>query len=214
MRRLALLAALGLLVSLAPQAQAAPAPKGLSCGMAAAWTSATSPPYQFTAVVWGGPVAMPDSNPTIVYSGRLTCTIQQNANSRHMDPDLCNVPGANAVVATAGPTLCGWNGGQFDVYWLCTRLDVIGGGTLYKSGGSWTTNAAADCDPAISVVCDSSTLPCGLKQSFLDPLLCPIFAIFFPPQGDIGIFWDCPPYTTGVPVTELIAHVVIPEPVT
>ena len=213
MRRLALLAIAVTLTSITPAAQAAPTPRGVGCGMAAEWNAATAPPYQFSAAAVGGPVTLGDSTLGIVHFGRLVCTIQVNAPA-HNGPDMCNVvgPWTTGVVAAAGP--CPFSAGKYDTVYLCTRVELGTGQVLYASGTSWTTNAASTCATAITYICDAGNTPCDLKNSLLDPLLCPIFAPFFPPQGDIGIFWDCPPYAMTPSGAEFIVHAVVPTPVT
>jgi len=215
-RRLSLLVAAALVVAFAPAAHAAPHPQGTTCGLAAVDDDTLTAPNTFTGVLFAGPLTLRDNlNPLVVYSGSIRCSIQVNS-PLHSGVDQCAAAGLlSGGVAVLDPSFCSYAAGPSDSVYVCTQVDILGGPTLYHdAGGGWTTNANNPCNQVTAVVqCDPSTLPCAVKVSLLDPLLCPIFAIFFPPQGDIGIFWDCPPYSAPPPFTANI-HALVPDVVT
>lgn len=195
-----------LVAGLTTPASAAPLPTGLLCGMA---TSDALAPGNQQGVLVGGPITLgDDSNPAVVYSGSITCSFQLGIfNSQHSAPDTCNGTGATSgVVATYIPTSCSFGtapGGWPDEGYVCTQLDIIGFPTFYyaDSGlpgvpGSWSTSAASSCTRVAWA--DSS----GAKQ-LVDDFVCPVLTPFFPPHGDVGIFYDCPPYSSPTPLTSV-----------
>jgi hypothetical protein len=214
MRRFVLVtAAAALLVAgAALPAAAAPAPVGNPCTYAS--TDAGSPGTQ-NGVLFGGPLVLTDdTNPAVVYSGTLTCTAQYGIfNSQHSDGGhVCATSGpTTGVVVVAEPVLCsfpapGYGPGWPEEMYVCAQLDLVTGGTLYyQEGGGWTTNANTDCVRLANASVTDETLTQPLHD-LLDPLICPVLAVFFPPEGDVGIFWDCPPYNPSTSLVGVTAY--------
>jgi hypothetical protein len=102
----------------------------------------------------------------------------------------CENTGAVVCVAAIG---CNGSG---------TLLCVSGAGcndyesTVCVSGAGCNNNgdtvcvAGIGCNNSPSVVCVAG-IGCN---SGLDPIICPVLAIVYPPEGDIPGIWDCPPY--------------------
>ncbi|MDQ1713212.1 MAG: hypothetical protein QOE45_2662 [Frankiaceae bacterium] len=192
MKRLALLAATGLTGVLALPAHAAPEPTGPLCGFA----SVTNPGLESgtqSGGFFGGPLRLgDDTNPLIVYSASITCSIQVN-EALHSGGDGASFTSrTSGNVAVVEPTSgLSYSAGTGDDVFICTQVNLVGGTTLYYDDASqnWSTNSASRCELAT---------PLTPQRSIIDPIICPLLAPFFPPEGDVGIFWDCPPYH-GVP---------------
>ena len=182
----------GTALTFAPAAYAAPDPSGILCG----FSSTTDPQVEGsqTGEVDAGPILLgDDTDPTVVYSGSVTCTIQVNA-ATHAGADACAVTGPNGTAVIAAAGTCTYATTSGDNVYLCTQVNIDGGPTLYFADsndplveGEWSTDPNSACGLATSV----DPGPIGGE---LDPLLCPILAILFPPEGDILNIWDCPPY--------------------
>lgn len=207
----------GLLVT---PASAAPYPTGTLCGFAS--SDLTSPGNQF-GVLFGGPVVLrDDASPAVVYSGSLTCTFQWGIfNGSHSAPDTCvaTSPTATGIVTVATPNTCAFNtaggGDPWDISYVCTQVDIVGGPTLYWASpsvgiGYWTTDSSAPCATSATMWLDDWLVQ-DLASSVLDPVLCPVLQPFFPPDGDVGIFYDCPPEGPHDPLFEYIVYVWPPE---
>lgn len=195
-------AAATLVTALATPASAAPSPTGSLCGFASA-----DAPVAGTqnGVLFGGPVVLgDDTNPAVVYSGTLTCTFQAGRlNGSHSDADTCSAssPLATGVATLAAPNvLCSFALASDDYGHVCTQVDIVGGPTLYWASGvggpgEWTTDPSANCTPTSFTVVNTDIV--SPVKAILDAVLCPLLAPFFPPDGDVGIFYDCPPYSGG-----------------
>jgi hypothetical protein len=184
--------AAGTVLAFAPAAHAAADPQGLLCG----FSSVTDPSIEGsqTGEIDGGPLVLGTDGG--VYTGSLTCTIQTGTNDTHAEADAGSITGPTTTgVVAAGGTVTYEVGADEDV-WLCTSVNVQGQGTLYydETTGTWGGSSGA-CALAIS----AETPETGPIGSELDPILCPILSIVFPPEGDVvlpvlGKIWDCPPY--------------------
>ena len=203
----------GSLVVVAAPAQAAATPHiaGSTCGFVT--TDIQSPGFQY-GVMWGGPLVMRDpANVQVLYTGTMTCTLKYGIfNGQHNSGGaVCATTGGPATgVVAAPPTTCAFAAPSSpfpDEAYICTQV-VINAVTYYFSGGGWTTNANSDCERAAWVNVDDQ-LTQDIVHGLLDPILCPILAIFFPPQGDVGIFYDCPPYTSP---THLFSYLIYEWP--
>lgn len=179
-------------------AAASPWASGTTCGFAT--TDAATKGFQ-TGVIFGGPLVLRDTTqPAVVYSGTMTCTVHYGVfNYTHASGGVaCSASSAVATVVTVAANLC-----QFpttapfwpDEAYICTQVDIVGLGSLYYSGGGWTTDRNSECERAAYLNL-TDEIAQDIKRSTIDPIVCPILAPFFPPYGDVGIFYDCPPYST------------------
>lgn len=172
-------------------------PFGSVCG----FSSATDPQVEGsqTSEVVGGPLVITD-DAGIPLTGEMFCTIQVNA-STHAGPDACSLQGPTtpAVVAVTGT--CTYAASPDDNVYLCTEIWVYyhGHKTLWWADsndplveGRWSEDPNSSCALATTVN--------GPDGAEVDPIVCPILALAFPPEGDIGLrepiglLWDCPPY--------------------
>lgn len=190
----AVLVAAALLSPAAP-AHAAPDPTGALCG----FLTVTDPVNGWqVGEIDGGPVALvDDADPSKVYWGSVTCTIQRDQQHGSADNDLASLTGSTTpgVAAVAGTVAFHTEPG--DWLWLCTRVNIAGGPTLYYDGesGTWSESSAAQCstsagpspEPFPSTAVDAII-------AFAEAVVCPVLAVVFPPHGDVLGLWDCPPY--------------------
>lgn len=122
--------------------------------------------------------------------GAITCTVQLTPTrgtgvvgtvSAAGDPVLANATVVSYDVAR-----------RDDPVWLCAAFTPTGGTTLYYDDdrGDFTAGPAAPCGQ-VPQPCE-----CGPSDPLrvLDPLVCPVLALVFPPSGDVPLVWDCPPY--------------------
>ena len=205
--------------TLALPAHAAPRPTGTLCGIL---TSDAETPGVQSGVLFGGPVVLrDDTNPAVVYSGTLTCTYQHGFfNDTHADANTCSAtsPTATGITTAVAPTPCTFpgTGGAVDSGYVCAQVNISSGPTLYWAHGSplgtWSTSAASPCTP-VGIQTVNDQLVTTLLKDLLDSILCPILTPFFPPHGDVGIFYDCPPYSTPAPppAFERVVYVIPPQ---
>ena len=202
-------------LNLAFIAPASATPAGRLCS----FTSVTDPTVENgqtqAGQINGGPVTDDtQAGATIT----LTCTIQVGAaNSTHAGADAVSLSGTGTGAASvAGQASYVSPEGQ-PVY-LCTEVSV--NGTVYYRDSvlaTWSASASAACGEAISQeifpgplgpvldilfpILDGAfeTLN-NLERDVTDPIICPILAGIFPPEGDIvlpdpiGKIFDCFPY--------------------
>ena len=208
-RVIACLATVAATLVTGPDASATPV--GRLCG----FTSITDPTVQNGQTqigqINGGPVTDDTDSAAVIY---LICTIQVGAaNSTHADSrnDAAVVSGFGAHVAVAtGPVSYVSPEGQ-PVY-LCTEVWVgspFNPDKYYRDASTsmWVENpgplllADVPCAEAISQEISPDPSQPVLDLRVIDETLrtpesviCLALAPFFPPHGDVGIFWDCPPY--------------------
>lgn len=186
--------AAGAVLSSAPAAHAAPDPAGSLCAM----DSLTDPQVEGsrTGEVSAWLLLTDDTDRARTYTGYVACTVQAGTNATHAGADGGVVrgnsgPGPLAVVAG---TVTYEVGADENVY-LCTEV-VTNRGTVYWDAQTrrWSTNPNVGCE-LFSTQYEPEPMPDGI-----DPLVCPVFAEVFVPEGDImfpdpiGKVWDCPPY--------------------
>jgi len=171
---------------------------GLTCGMVAV-TDPTAEPGTVTGEVHGGPVA--SSMP--VNAVTIECSVQVNSPFHRFGTaeDDNDAAQGGPVADVLPPTLVSFTAAGGDIVYLCTEwhegdtrwyYDDLNAGGI---GAFITTPDEAHCTIATSLPVPE-TGPVGHE---LDPLLCPVLAIVFPPEGDVvlpvaGKVWDCPPY--------------------
>lgn len=208
----------GSLVTVAAPAHAAtPHILGSTCGFATTdYQSAGTWQYGF---MWGGPIVMRDpGNVQVLYTGTMTCTLKYYGfNNLHSSGGtVCQATGGPATgVVAVQPVSCNFPADPAspqEIY-ICTRV-VIGATAYYFSGGGWTMNANAECERSTFVTANDGQAR-TLLHDLLDPIICPVLAPFFPPDGDVGIFWDCPPYgNPPSPLFQYLAYFEAPSIVT
>lgn len=195
MRRLALLALLLATVALPAPAHAAPLMDGVLCNEFS-WAAGTG-----TAEVYAGPLTLADDDPSPhAVTGTVVCSLQDDY--LHSAPDLARAAAPEATgVAVLAPTVVPVD---HDPAFMCTEVDVAGGGTWYydDATGEWSSSANVWCQSLQGSNCPTSGGGCGDPCGgglLEDCVLCPVFQAVFPPEGDItlpviGAVWDCPPY--------------------
>ena len=190
MRRIALaVLAAGIVVSAIPAAYAAPSPTGVLCG----FTSASDPQVEGsqTGEIDGGPVFWTDdTDPTVTYTGSITCTIQVNAPT-HAGPDSCSVTGPETPVVGEVAGTCTYAAASGDNVYLCTQVDV-GGTTLYFADpndplvdGAWSTDPNVPCGLATTI---EPVPSCEGPVNICDDATC---------EGLVNICTDAPSCTGG-----------------
>ena len=198
MRRLLTSAAVLAAALPATSATAAPATpyEASLCG----WASLTDPRDgaggRQVGYLDGGPVLLDGGG--AVRTGRLACSLQVNAE-RHADPDAVRVTSETTpLVVALPPTPIEYEIGDGDYLSWCTEVQVDGDGTYYWDGvdEAWTTDPSAPCDnhvhtPEFDPVGDLND---AVFVRHVDPLLCPVLAAAYPPEGDVPGVWECPPY--------------------
>lgn len=174
--RCAVVLALGASFVTAPYAAHAESAKdGGLCG----FTTLTDPTGQAntqTGYVDAGPISIvDDTDPAIVHTGHLTCTIQVgSSNSTHLGTDAASISGPDApYVADLSPYQLTFSAGPNDAVYLCTSVTTDeGGGPWYGQtwyyddlqnptvDGSWSTDPTTSCRLVVSASAD------GGKTSF------------------------------------------------
>lgn len=199
---------------------AAPAgatPVGRDCG----FTSVTDPTVENgrtqVGQINGGPVG---DDAQAVAGVTIACTIQIGAdNSTHAGADAFRLSGSG--IGTASVAGMGrYVSPEGQPTYLCTEV-TVNGATYYRdsANATWSTNPGVGCADAISqevfpgpldpvldtppmdsivlVIDGVATIVFDvlnqLENGIVDPLICPALTIFFPPDGDVGVFYDCPP---------------------
>jgi hypothetical protein len=191
MRGLTLVTALALLVlPVATPPALAAEPLGRPC----AFTSATDPQVEGsqTGGLVGGPLLVTGDD-GLPAEADLFCTVQVNSPTHAgADSVMCETDGTAVVVLGCTATYATQTG---DNVYLCTAVWLYWHGHI---GWYWDADSSTwSTDPNV---------PCALATSLqtpdlgeVDPLVCPVLALVFPPEGDIGVpvagkIWDCPPY--------------------
>jgi hypothetical protein len=109
-----------------------------------------------------------------------------------------SVSGHGTGVLTAGPAVINYTVSDTSNVYLCAEFtDDTDGLTHYWDDhlSEWSLDATVAC--GLSIPDNPSPTPLPL---LMDSIVCPLFAIVFPPEGDIvlpepiGAVWDCPPY--------------------
>ena len=162
----------------------------------------------------GGPIGQPD-NPTA--SVEIICTIQVGSNihnSTSNDTYRCtDGPSMGTDTTFCGPVI--YPSPPDQPVYLCTEVRISGKETFYWNAinptptppapsGSWSHDPNSFCNEAIRQEILPGPLGPVLDLIFntvndilideVDPRICPILAVIFPPEGDIPPLWDCPPY--------------------
>lgn len=203
MRRLAIAALIsGLALTVVPAATAYP-PNAVDRGCSAATFSDPSPEapgWTQTGVLTGGPIRQ---------NGLLTCTMKVTGSTHDAAAN-----GASVVSFGSGgltllpPAIVSMYVPRGAAVYLCSRFHD-GTSAYYWDGNTdtWTSNGSVSCERMDRIAPAVSTT---IKQSVIDPLVCPVFAtlhpFFYPSdpvyanaEGDLyllgGRIWDCPPYT-------------------
>lgn len=190
MRHLLLVAALAAAVPLTPARAAGPVVTGVGCS--ASFTRDLTDPSgtRYLAEMDGGPIVLGDGR-----WGRLTCSIQREA-SRHSDPDVLRAtsPTTPGVLYLAPATYSfpddGWS-----TFWGCLEVEVEGAGTFYwTDGNTWSTDPDSECPHPMLPGHEPWQATVHDIERIFEPALCEVLAERFPPDGDVGDVWDCPPY--------------------
>lgn len=119
-------------------------------------------------------------------AGTGTCAFSCSAGDT-----ITIVVGGSAHVQGNG--ICGGGRAFCDGQRTCTGTDVAttsGDGFCDLAAGTWAYCSAGGSLPD---PCELAESLCNLLQE-VDLIVCPIFAILYPPEGDIPGVWDCPPY--------------------
>ena len=150
----------------------------------------------FSGVIAGGPVVSDVVGATI----SIRCTLQVGAAaSTHAGADSAVASsGSSTQAAVLLPTLVAYFAPPGAPIYVCTAV-TINGTTYYSNGSGWSTSTAASCQLATSQETDPILQPIydlvdGLLTGLVDPVLCPVLATFFPPDGEPFGLWNCPPY--------------------
>ena len=210
MRELLLAAAVSATVlSGAPAGAQAPTTAGNLCDFAS--IERPGEPGVQVGEIDGGPLVVADLSDLVAnpVSATLTCSIHVGwDNWNHAGPVAVSASATGAVVVTLPPTVVSYRLIPDEGWSFCTALTVTDahGDTQHLYWHEWEQEFST-----------SNTVPCyqpwgppppppiwelveDLFLQVVDPVLCPLLAIAFPPEGDVdvpvlgGPFWDCPPY--------------------
>ena len=167
-----------------------------------------------TGQINGGPVVAADlTGPSVdpTASVSLTCTIQVGAsNATHAGADSASGTSSGRGFAILEPRPVSYLSPEGQPVYICTEMSVNGNTRYWDGGaGAWSSSEAAACPEAIAQEIFPGPLSPGLdtlddiERTSTDPIICPILATTFPPEGDIvfpdpiGKVFDCPPYDTS-----------------
>jgi hypothetical protein len=153
----------------------------------------------FEAVLDGRVMLSSEVGAPPVY-GTLTCTLVEGLE--HGDPVLVSVTSDVTPVTAVVPPRVVTVRPAHEWSWVvaCTRVDVVGGGTYYRTydethdvSHDWSTQPEGHCTSLVGGFDTDlpGEEPTGTEA---DPVVCPVLATAFPPQGDVPGVWDCPPY--------------------
>lgn len=140
----------------------------------------------------GGPLVA-DERTGVTIS--MTCTLQHGANSTHAGADTASASSLflpQAVVLP--PTFVTFRPPAGAPIFICTQMK-INSTTYYHddSTSSWSTSTSVPCKP-YRLGGDIGEEVDRILVEEVDPVLCPVLSLVFPPEGDIPLLWDCPPY--------------------
>lgn len=177
-------------------------------------TDVTGSSFALTGEVSAGPIMLTDdTDPTIVYSGYIGCSIQLGVNNTHADQAVLRINGPITPAAVAlEPTQVTFDASSNDTVYLCTRIVVVGGPTIYWNdaddgfgNGGWSTSSTSRCRMAISATAPEEV---AAAQNDLDPFVCPVLetlpALGIKPPSLWGCYKDDLLTTVTVPVTPLL----------
>lgn len=167
----------------------------------------TGHPGTESGIVTGGPLALIDrTDPTVVRSAYLTCTIQVGATgATHAGPDAFAASGPlTPGVVALPPTRVWYYATPFDPVYLCTKVTVPGEGTYYWNDygqpdglGHWTTSSGSYCRLAVE---QHDPLPAGagVVARYVPPFLGGVRGLCYdvtvsPPGIDPVTVTVCPP---------------------
>jgi hypothetical protein len=143
----------------------------------------------------GGPLVLVKDDLSGPGTGTLTCRVQINTLDHTGSGP--SVSGHATGLVSAGPAVINYVAADADNVYLCGEFTDDADGTTYywdDDNSEWSTSASVPCGLA-----EGSGDPTPI-DILIDSIVCPIFAIVFPPEGDIvlpepiGAVWDCPPY--------------------
>jgi hypothetical protein len=193
-----------LLVTVAVLAAAAPvgtarAASSAGAGCDVAWSAAD----RGTAFLRGGPLAAAvvsdgSANPVTI---TLRCSLQHEDYPRSSGPDFLETSGTGVGVAVPPPA--GFAVPDEGTTYVCgeaTLTDSTGAveREYYDAYlGYFTDDPDAWCSPVTLRQCEIGSArrdECGpTVRDVLDPAVCVLLAVAFPPDGDVPGAWDCAP---------------------
>jgi hypothetical protein len=209
-RRLAHVAALSVVACLgtggAPARAAAPETTGVICQLGPVVEPNRPGTDEYVTQIGGGPVLLTAPDGVTPESGTLVCRVVVSADyvADHTAPGS-NVAGRGTGVLTASPAVVRYTARPYDEYAsLCSEfVDDSDGVTYYWNDwyGEWSTDPTVPCGPVAAPDDDAPLDP------VVDSIVCPLFAMPFPPDGDVSWIWDCPPYGDADPAPDLVPDV-------
>jgi hypothetical protein len=191
-----------------PASATPPSDTGQVCGFSSLTNPFDPSGRRQTGEIDAGPIVIADgADPR---AGRVTCTITSGWN--HTAPALASASSVTTPgVVYLPPTPIEYEIDYWDVPVICTRVDIVGGGTYYWDDIDevWSTDPYVEC---MSWCCDPPPGGDILDEvdevfiDYVDPVLCPVLAehagtvgpVTIQPDGDVSIadgeWWLCPPY--------------------
>ena len=153
----------------------------------------------------GGPVT---DDTSVGATITLTCTIQVGAaNNTHAGADAVALSNTGTGAALLAGQMSYVSPEGQPVY-LCTQVSVNGTTYYWDASatgvhpnlpGNWSSTGGL-CNEAIrQEIFPGPFAPLldivdPILTGIVDPVVCPVLAVLFPPEGDITGVWDCPPY--------------------
>lgn len=182
-----------------PAQAAAPDAEGVLCGFAS--TGHPTDAGVQVGEIDGGPLAVANVDDAFAQpvTATLTCAIHVGwGNLTHAGSDAVSASATGNAVVTLPPTVVSYKYDPytFEVIAVCTELAVTDGHGdtyhLYYDGfrEEFSSSPNVECQWAWG---EPPPPPPPIWER-VDAIVCPIFAVVFPPYGDIPDIWDCPPY--------------------
>ena len=159
------------------------------------------PEGTYSGTMSGGPLVVVDWDDVVAnpVSATLTCDLQ--VGEAQDAPNAFSVSASGTTVVTVPPTPVPHHGAPDEgLLYECTSVTLTDAHgdttTVYwdRWNDDWTTDPGTDCWPALGQPCCGPWFGDMVFHEVIDPAVCPILDDVFPPEGDVGLIWDCPPY--------------------
>ena len=144
----------------------------------------------------GGPVLLTEADGVTPARGTVICRIQVYGSTQGP-----NVAARGTGAFVANPAVVRYAADDWDYVFLCSEFVDDKDGVRYywdDELGEWSTSPATPC--SLTNARSASDDDPEPIEYVIDSVVCPIFALVFPPEGDIERVWDCPPYGNVEPL--------------
>jgi hypothetical protein len=168
------------------------------------WASITDPTSVDRQVgeIHGGPMVATAVDPAAgLVLVTLTCSLRTGPyTATHLDPVAASASASGFGIAVLPPTPVAYPAAPDAFVSVCTDVVLAdGAGSTHYYWDAWvqefSTDPSVPCTGAecLSTECGPSGQVDRLLADAVDPVVCPVLAMPFPPDGDNDV-WECPPY--------------------